>query len=76
MTADIPTGVKKEAFVLLLMVVLVDAVFIAVYFVTGLRDASSAVKLTFTVVWTIITLAVVIRGLSRIRTVRVRRKSR
>jgi hypothetical protein len=71
-----PTGVKKEALTLLLMVVAVDAVFIAVYFATGLRDASSAAKLTFTVVWTVITFVVVVRGLSRIRTVRVRRKSR
>jgi hypothetical protein len=71
-----PTGVKKEALTLLLMVVAVDAVFIAVYFITGLRNASSGAKLTFTVVWTIITLAVVIRGLSRIRTVRVERKAR
>jgi hypothetical protein len=71
-----PTGVKKEALTLLLMVVAVDAVFIAVYFITGLRNASNGAKLTFTVVWTIITLAVVIRGLSRIRTVRVERKAR
>jgi hypothetical protein len=72
----VPTGVKQEAFTLLLLVVAVDAVFIAVYFITGLRDASSPAKLIFTVVWTILTLAVVIRGISRIRTVRVGRKSR
>jgi hypothetical protein len=71
-----PTGVKKEALTLVFVVVAVDAVFIAVYFVTGLRGASGGVKLAFTVVWTIITLAVVIRGLSRIRTVRVERKAR
>jgi hypothetical protein len=71
-----PPGVKKEALTLLLVVVAVDAVFIAVYFITGLRNASSGVKVTFTVVWTIITLAVVIRGLSRIRTVRVERNAR
>ena len=71
-----PTVVKKEALTLLLMVVAVDAVFIAVYFMAGLRNASSGAKLTFTVVWTLSTVAVVIRGLSRIRMVRGRRKPR
>ena len=71
-----PTVVKKEALTLLLLVVAVDAVFIAVYFMAGLLNASSGAKLTFTVVWTFITLAVVIRGLSRIRMVRGRRKPR
>jgi hypothetical protein len=68
--------VRKEALTILLIVVLVDAVFIGVYFLADLRDASDVVKLVFTAVWTIITLAVVIRGLSRIRMARVHRKSR
>jgi hypothetical protein len=72
----VPTVVQKEALTLLLMVVAVDAVFIAAYFMAGLRSASSGAKLTFTVVWTLATVAVVIRGLSRIRMVRGRRKPR
>lgn len=68
-------GVKREALVLVLVVLAVDAAFIALYFLTQLRHAAGGVKLAFTVVWTLVTLAVVIRGLSRIRSARVHRKS-
>lgn len=68
-------GVRREALVLVLVVLAVDAAFIAVYFLTQLRHAAGDVKLAFTVVWTLVTLAVVIRGLSRIRSARVHRKS-
>jgi hypothetical protein len=70
----VPTPVRKEVLTLLLVVVVVDALFIAFYFVAGLRDSSSEAKLTFTIIWTILTLAVVIRALSRIKM--VRRQSR
>jgi hypothetical protein len=65
--------VKQEALVLVGLVVVVDAIFIGVYFVAGIEWASDGVKIAFTVVWTVITLAVVIRGLNRIRTARVNR---
>jgi hypothetical protein len=57
-----------------LAVVVVDAVFIAVYFVAQLARAASGIKLGFTVVWTLVALAVVFRGLSRIHSARVHRK--
>jgi nitric oxide reductase large subunit len=69
------TVLQKEALRLVLLVVVVDAVFVALYYVAGLREASAGAKLAFTVVWTVFNLAVVIRGLSRIRTARVHRKS-
>ena len=65
--------VKREALVLVGLVLAVDAIFIAAYFWTGIERASDGVKIAFTVVWTVITLAVVIRGLTRIRTARVNR---
>jgi hypothetical protein len=68
------TTVKSEALTLAVWVLAVDAIFIGVYFIAGLRDASSVVKLAFTAVWTVTTLAVVIRGLSRIRIARAGRK--
>jgi hypothetical protein len=68
-------SVKREALVLVLAVVAVDAAFIAIYYLTQLRHASDGIKAAFTVVWTLITLAVVIRGLSRIRSARGERKS-
>jgi hypothetical protein len=65
--------VKREALVLVGLVVVVDAIFIAVYFMAGIEWASYGAKIAFTVVWTVITLAVVIRGLTRIRSARVKR---
>ncbi|MGI8817689.1 MAG: hypothetical protein ACR2HW_00985 [Gemmatimonadales bacterium] len=68
--------VKQEALVLVALVLVVDALFIAVYFGAGIERASDSVKIAFTVVWTAINLIVVIRGLSRIRSARVNRPDR
>jgi hypothetical protein len=67
-------SVRREALLLVLAVVAVDAVFIAVYFLTQVAHAARGVKLVFTVIWTLVTLAVVFRGLSRIHSARVHRK--
>ena len=68
--------VKREAVVLVAVVLAVDALFIAVYFGAGIERGSDSVKLGFTVVWTVINLIVVIRGLGRIRSARVSRPDR
>jgi hypothetical protein len=65
--------VKREALVLVGLVLAVDAVFIAGYFGAGIEQASDRVKIAFTVAWTVMNLAVVIRGLTRIRSARVNR---
>ena len=51
----------------------VDAVFIAVYFLVRVREASDTTKVAFTALWTLVTLGVVIRGLSRVRRIRTDR---
>jgi hypothetical protein len=66
-------SVRREVFTLILLVLLVDGVFVGLYFLTGLRDGSNAAKLGFTVLWTLLTLLVVIRGLSRVRIARLNR---
>jgi putative Mn2+ efflux pump MntP len=63
--------VQREALVLVGLVLAVDALFIAVYFGAAIERASDSVKIAFTVVWTVVNLAVVIRGLTRIRAARV-----
>ena len=68
--------VKREALVLVGLVLAVDAIFVAVYFGTGIERAPDSMKIVFTVVWTAINLAVVIRGLTRIRSARVNRPGR
>ncbi len=68
--------VKREALVLVGLVLAVDAIFVAVYFGAGIERAPDSMKIVFTVVWTGINLAVVIRGLTRIRSARVNRPGR
>jgi membrane protein DedA with SNARE-associated domain len=63
-------NVRREALVLVALVLLVDAVFVAGYFLGRVQVSSDVTKLIFTVVWTAATLAVVVRGLTRIRTAR------
>jgi hypothetical protein len=65
-------AVRREALFLVGLVVVIDLVFIAAYFLGGIDRSSDRLKLLFTVIWTVITLAVVLRGLLRIRKARVR----
>ena len=62
---------KRELLWLIGSVLLVDAGFIAVYFLADLRTTADTAKLAFTAVWTLVTLAIVLRGLSRIRRLRL-----
>ena len=61
------TPVGRDALLLVGLVLLVDAIFVVAYYLGHLRTLSDPAKVAFTVVWTLVTLAVVIRGLSRIR---------
>jgi hypothetical protein len=71
--ARLAGSLKREVLVLVVLVLLVDAVFGAGYFLGRLGSASDASKLAFTTVWTLVTLGVVIRGLSRVRSARLNR---
>jgi hypothetical protein len=64
-------AVRREVLILVGLVVVIDVVFIAAYFLGGIDRSSDQMKLLFTVVWTVITLVVVLRGLLRIRQARV-----
>jgi hypothetical protein len=64
--------VKREVLWLVIAVLIVDALFVAVYFAGQIRAASDLTKIAFTAIWTLVTLAVVIRGLARVRSVRLR----
>jgi hypothetical protein len=58
---------------LVALIVIVDVAFVAAYFLAGVRSAPAAGKLAFTVLWTVVVLLVVIRGLSRVRATRLHR---
>jgi hypothetical protein len=64
---------RREVLVLVAMVLAVDAAFIAVYFMARVEGASDSAKLAFTVVWTVVTLLVVLRGWIRVRSARLPR---
>ena len=65
--------VRREALRLVGLVLAVDLVFAALYFLAHLERAPDGVKVAFTAVWTLLTLAVVLRGLTRIRVSRAPR---
>jgi hypothetical protein len=66
-------SVKREVLTLVGLVLLVDAIFIGGYFLAGLRESSPTMKVAYTVIWTLLTLVVVIRGLARVRNARLNR---
>jgi hypothetical protein len=63
---------RRELLLLLVMVLAVDAGFIAGYFLFRLDAAGDSTKIGFVTAWTIVTLLVVLRGLARIRSRRGR----
>jgi len=65
--------VRREALYLMGLVLVVDAVFIGAYFLAGIARATDSVKIVFTILWTAITLLIVLRALIRIRGLRVHR---
>jgi hypothetical protein len=65
--------VRREVGTLVVLVLLVDGLFIGGYFAVGLVHASTAAKVGYTVVWTLVTMLVVLRSLARIRAIRTGR---
>ena len=72
--ADDRGGLRREVLTLVTLVLLVDGIFIGTYFAAGLAAASARLKLGYALLWTLATLAVVLRSLGRIRTVRLARR--
>ncbi len=73
MTAQ-PDGVRREVLILVGLVIVVDAAFIAGYYLAGVGQATNGVKLGYTVLWTAAILVVVLRSLARVRAERIRRR--
>jgi uncharacterized membrane protein YidH (DUF202 family) len=66
-------NLKREVLALVILVLGVDAIFVAAYFLAQVQSTSDSGKVVFTAVWTLVTLGVVIRGLSRVRRARLGR---
>jgi len=72
MADDDRGALRREVLRLVGLVLLVDGVFIACYYIAGLATASANLKSGYTIAWTVVTVAVVVRGLGRVRAARVR----
>lgn len=65
-------ALRREVVRLVALILLMDGVFIAVYFILGLAASGDRVRLGYTILWTALTLLVVLRALARIRAARLR----
>jgi hypothetical protein len=61
------SSTRSEVLRLVVSVMLVDAAAIAVFFVARLGDGTARARIIFAVVWTLVTLVVVLAGLARVR---------
>jgi hypothetical protein len=66
-------GLRREVLLLIGVVLVLDALFVVLYFAGRVQSASDTTKLVFTAVWTLAILLVAVRGLSRIRSARLRK---
>ena len=63
--------IKREVLLLVALILALDALFVAAYFIVRVNRASEGTRLAFTVVWTGAVLLLALRGLSRIRRLRL-----
>jgi hypothetical protein len=64
-------SVQREVLTLVVLVATVDAIFMGVFFLAKLLTMPAPYKVGYTLIWTLLTLAVVVRGLNRIRRARI-----
>jgi hypothetical protein len=67
-------GLKREVLALVGLVLAADALFIAAFVLWHVADRPPGLRAGFTALWTLVTLAIALRGLSRIRAARLRRR--
>ena len=62
--------VRKHLMIMVALILAIDAVAVAVYMLMGIDEAPRNRKIVFTAAWTLLSLAVVLNGLYRIRLAR------
>ena len=67
---DTKREIRKHLMVMIALVLVVDALAIGLFSALGIREAPRQTRTIFTAVWTIVTVAVVLNGLYRIRLAR------
>ena len=71
--ADPKREIRKQLMVMVALILIIDAIAIAIFRRMGIEDAPRDRKTLFTGVWTLLSAIVVINGLYRIRVARNRR---
>ena len=71
--ADRQHELRRRLLWLVLAVLVVDALFVAGFYLLRLPHAPEHARIAYTAAWTAVTLGVVLRALARIRSVRGRR---
>ncbi len=66
-------ALTREVGLLVGLVLLMDGIFVGLYYVLHIATATPLVRLGYTILWTALTLVIVLRALARIRTLRTRR---
>ena len=66
-------ALTREVGLLVGLVLLVDGIFVGLYYTLRLATAAPSVRLACTLLWTALTLVIVLRALGRIRRIRARR---
>lgn len=67
---DSTREIRKHLMIMVGLILLIDAIAVAVFSALDIGDAPRRTKTLFTAVWTVVTLAVVLNGLYRIRLAR------
>lgn len=65
---------RREVLALVVLVLAVHVLFITGYYVAGIGRRAETVRAAYAGVWTVVTLAAVLRGLLRVRAARGRRR--
>lgn len=68
--ADARREMKRQLLLLVGLVIAVDTIAIAAWFLAGIRGRGEGVQLLFAIVWTVATLAVVVVSMRKIRDAR------
>lgn len=68
-----PSELRRRVFHLVISVVVLDVIAIGAYMVGHVSTRSTRVQTGFVVAWMVVTLALVLTGLGRVRAVRGRR---
>lgn len=66
---------RRHLLIMIASVLVLDAVAIGAYQLTGLRTAAPRIQYVFVGAWTVLTLLLVLRGTNRVRAARVRGRS-